>query len=78
MFMKAIKAVELTCHSGDSVCSFTLDDMDMEEIEAWSVLCKTLGKKNKVKTIKMMRSVHGLGLREAKYFVDDSINNNFY
>ena len=78
MYIKEIKAVDVVCYSGDSSCEFVFDDMDKEEVEAWGKLCKVLGKKNKIKTIKMMRSVHGLGLREAKYFVDDSTTNTFY
>ena len=73
MFLSSLSITRVTTSAGDTFDT----NLSQEQVEHLAVHCaQTMGKfpNEKVPLIKFVRLMTGAGLREAKYFVEDSMS----
>ena len=74
IYPKTITRVECFDHMGNFLafdCNYTAD-----EIGAIRDMAKGLGGSRKIHAIKIVRTALECGLKEAKYFVEDALNDS--
>ena len=74
MYMKTVEFTEVTAHMDGNIDSEVFEIHKPEnEVRAWASLAATIGQRNKIEAIKLIRDQFNLGLRNSKAFVDSAI-----